>query len=102
LAHPGWAPDRRALTFEFGRGEADSAIYLAYLDRSGLVTVADSAHAPAISADARCLAYFSDKQVFLVDLKEIKAGIPKPVLLAEPPAGPAIADFKLDKLQWKP
>ncbi len=102
VANLSWSPDGKVITFEFGRGEADRAIYLAYLDGSGLVKVADSAHAPAISADGRCLAYITDKQVFLVDLAEIPSGTPEPVLLAALPAGRAIADFKLDKLQWKP
>jgi hypothetical protein len=90
------------IAFEFGRGEADRAIYLANKDGSGLVKVVDSARAPAISSDGRCLAYITNKQVFLVNLAEIPSGNVEPVLLAALPTGRSIADFKLDKLQWKP
>jgi WD40 repeat protein len=98
-----WSPDGKTLAFEFGRGATDRAIYLAYADGTGLVKVADSAHAPAISSDGRCLAYISDKQVFLMELSSAPlTSVPTPVLLADLPDGRAIADFRLDKLQWRP
>ena len=103
-ANLSWSADGNYLVFEFGRGEADRAIYLAYADGSGLVKVADSAHAPAISADGRCLAYIKNKQVFLLDLTGVSTTSTPgtPVLLAELPAGRATSNFKLDKLQWRP
>jgi len=72
------------------------------MDGADPVKVADSAHAPAISADGRCLAYISNKQVFLLDLTDISltSTTVVPVLLAELPVGRSIADFRLDKLQW--
>jgi hypothetical protein len=103
-ANLGWSPDGKALAFDFGRGMTDRAVYFAYEDGSGLVQMAQSAYAPTISADGKCLAYISDKKVFLIDLNGISStsARPKPVLLAELPVGRAIADFRLDKLQWRP
>lgn len=102
-ANLSWSPDGKALAFDFGRGATDRAIYLAYADGRGLVKLADSAHTPSISADGRCLAYISNKQVFLIDLSSTPSNsAPTPVLLTDLPAGRAIADFKLDKLQWRP
>jgi Tol biopolymer transport system component len=103
-ANLSWSQDGKALVFEFGRSQTDRAIYLAYADGTGLIKLADSAHAPAISADGRCLAYISNKQVFLLDLTNISlTSTPgTPVLLADLPVGRAIADFRLDKLQWRP
>jgi hypothetical protein len=103
-ANLSWSPDGKTLAFEFGRGGTDRAIYLAYMDGAEQVKVADSAHAPAISADGRCLAYISNKQVFLLDLTNISpTSTPgTPVLLADLPIGRAIADFRMDKLQWRP
>ena len=103
-ANLSWAPDGKSLVFEFGGSASDRAIYLAYTDGTELVKLADSAHAPAISADGKCLAYISDKQIFLLDLTDISltsmAGTP--LLLADLPAGRSNADFRLDKLQWAP
>jgi WD40 repeat protein len=103
-ANLSWAPDGKSLVFEFGRSVSDRAIYLAYADGTGISKLADSAHAPAISADGKCLAYISDKQVFLLDLTDISltsmAGTP--LLLAELPARRSNSDFRLDKLQWAP
>src|SRR5687767_11401579 len=103
-ANLNWSQDGKALVFEFGRSQTDRAIYLAYADGRGLIKLAESAHAPAISADGNCLAYISNKQVFLLDLTDISpTSTPgTPVLLAELPIGRAAADFRLDKLQWQP
>ena len=103
-ANLSWSKDGSILAFEFGRGEADRAVYIAYADGTGLVKAADSAHAPAISTDGKCLAYISDKQVFLLDLSSIASTSTSatPVLLADLPTGRGIPDFRLDKLQWKP
>ena len=98
-ANLSWSSDGKYLIFDFGRGATDRAVYLAYADGAGLVKLADSAHAPAISADGRCLAYISNKQVFLMDLTSATS---VPTLLADLPDGRGIADFKLDKLQWRP
>lgn len=101
-ANLSWSQDGKALVFEFGRSQTDRAIYLAYVDGTELIKLADSAHAPAISADGNCLAYISNKQIFLLDLTGISTTSTPGVhiLLAELPVGRAIADFRLDKLQW--
>lgn len=103
-ANLSWSPDGKVLVFSFGRNTADSAIYLAYSDGTGLVKLADSAYAPTISADGRCLAYISNKQVFLMDLAGVSSTSPSPAsaLLADLPAGRGSANFRLDKLQWRP
>ena len=103
-ANLSWSSDGKALVFDFGRGATDRAIYLAYADGTGLVKLADSGHAPAISADGKCLAYISNKQVFLMDLTatSLTSTTASSVLLADLPAGRAIPDFRLDKLQWRP
>jgi Tol biopolymer transport system component len=100
----GWSSDGKFLIFEFGRGEADRAVYIASADGNSLIKVAEFAHAPAISADGRCLAYIRDKQVFLLDLNALSptSRTATPMLLADIPAGRAIADFKLDRLRWQP
>jgi Tol biopolymer transport system component len=98
-ANLSWSPDGKSLVFEFGRGNADRVIYLASVNGTSLVKLADSAHAPAISADGKCLAYISDEQVFLLDLTVDSAA---PVLLADLPPGREISDFRLDKLGWRP
>ena len=104
IANLSWSSSGQFLAFEFGRGVENRAIYLAYADGSGLVHLTDSGHAPAISADERCLAYISNKQVFLLDLSAValEAPPPVPLLLAKLTAGRSVADFRLDKLQWKP
>jgi Tol biopolymer transport system component len=103
-ANLSWAPDGKSLVFEFGRSASDRAIYLANANGTRLIKLANSAHAPAISADGRCLAYISDKQVFLLDLPGISSTSTTitPVLLADLPAGRSNSDFRLDKLQWAP
>lgn len=99
-ANLSWSPNGKSLVFEFSSDPTDHAIYLAYADGSGVVKVVDSAHAPAISADGRCLAYISHDQVFLMDLTG--AALTLPVRVADLPAGNQAADIRLDKLQWKP
>jgi Tol biopolymer transport system component len=94
-----WSQDGKFLVFEFGRSASDRAIYLANADGTGLVKLVDSAHAPTISSDGNCLAYISNKQAFLLDLKNTTA---TPLLIADLPAGRSTSDFRLDKLQWKP
>ncbi len=103
-ANLSWSQDGKALVFEFGRSQTDRAIYLAYVDGMELIKLADSAHAPAVSADGNCLAYISNKQVFLLDLTDVSltSTLGTPILLADLPIGRAIADFRLEKLQWKP
>jgi len=104
IAKLSWSPDGTKLVFEFGGSASDRAIYLVYADGTGLFKLANSAHAPTISADGRCLAYISNKQVFLLDLTGISltSTTGTPVLLADLPVGQSIADFRLDKLQWRP
>ena len=97
IANLSWSQSGRLLAFEFGHGVGGRIIYLAYADGSGLVQLTDSGHAPAISADERCLAYTSNKQVFLLDLTSTNT---TPLFLADLPAGRSIADFRLDKLGW--
>ena len=101
-ANLSWSLDGKMLTFEFGGSTTDRAVYLAYADGGVPVKLASSAHAPALSADGNCLAYISDKQVFLLDLPGTPLTSPTamPLLLADLPIGRAIADFRLDKLQW--
>ena len=98
-ANLSWSPDGKALVFEFGRGNSGRVVYLASVNEKNLVKLVESAHAPAISADGKCVAYISDKQVFLLDLT-----VPStpPTLLADLPAGRQISDFRLDKLGWGP
>jgi Tol biopolymer transport system component len=104
IANLNWSPDGSMIVFEFGRNAVDRAIYLAFTDGRGLTKAVASAHAPAISADGNCLAYISDGQVFLMDLAIVSASsMPTTaVRLAELPAGRTVAEFQLDKLQWKP
>jgi hypothetical protein len=103
-ANLSWSEDGTNLVFEFGRDAANRAVYLAYADGSRLLKVVDSAHAPTISADGNCLAYISDKQVFLVDRAQVSltSVSAKPLLLADLPAARGTSDFRLDKLQWRP
>lgn len=96
-ANLSWSLDGTHLVFEFGYYASDRTVYLANADGSGLVPLAESAHAPAISANGKCLAYVSGKQVYLLDLS---VPSPTPVLLSDLPAGRAVADFQLDKLEW--
>jgi WD40 repeat protein len=99
-----WSPDGRNVVFEFGYEDSNRAIYLAHLDGSGLVKLVDSAYAPAISADGRCLAYISNDQVFLMDLAEVSltSASGTPVFVADLPTGGQTTYPRLDKLQWRP
>jgi Tol biopolymer transport system component len=103
-ANLSWSADGQYLVFDFGRNAADRAVYLAKADGTGMIKVVDAAYTPGISADGRCLAYISNKQVFLLDLAEV-AGDPTtatPVRLADLPTGRGTPNTKLDKLQWSP
>ena len=104
MANLSWSQDGTKLIFEFGRNAADRAVYFAYADGSGMVKVADSAHAPTVSADGNCLAYISNKQVFVLDLNDVTptSAAPIPFLLSDLPTGRSTTDFRLDKLQWSP
>ena len=95
-----WSPDGTSLVFDFGRYETDRAIYRAPTNGSGPVKIADSAYAPTISADGKCLAYISGRQVFLLDL--INSSSAAPLLVADLPAGRGTPSFTQDKLQWQP
>jgi WD40 repeat protein len=103
-ANLSWSADGKSLVFDFGRGANDRAIYLAHANGTELVKVADPGYAPTVSADGKCLAYIRDKQVFLLDLAGISLTptITTPALLADLPSGRSIADYRLDKLRWKP
>jgi Tol biopolymer transport system component len=103
-ANLSWSQDGTKLVFEFGRGVEDRAIHLAYADGSGMIKLADTAHAPAISADGKCLAFIRNKQVFVIDLENMPpSSTPaEPLFLADLPAPRSSPDFRLDKLQWQP
>lgn len=96
-ANLSWSPDGASLIFDLGRSITDRAVYLVHADGTGLIKLADSVYAPALSADGECLAYISNKQVYLLDLTSTNA---TPLLLADLPTGRSIADYRLDKLQW--
>jgi len=99
-----WSPDGKSLVFEFADEATDHAIYLAYADGTEPVKLVDSAHAPAISTDGRCLAYISNDQVFLMDLAGSSLTSPTTthLLVADLPTRQQTVDIRLDKLQWKP
>jgi len=98
-ANLSWSADGTSLVFEFGRSPTDRVIYLAHADGTEPIQLVTSAYAPTISADGNCLAYISNKQVFLLDLTDT---ITPPLLLADLPTGRSIAGFQMDKLQWSP
>jgi Tol biopolymer transport system component len=102
--HLSWSANGEALVFEMGRNSSDRAIYLAKIDGTALVKLIESAHAPAISANGKCLAYIRNKQVFLLDLAANGSLTPaaEPELLADLPQGRGTADILMDKLQWGP
>ena len=101
-ANLSWSADGKYLVFDFGRSPGDRAIYLANADGTGLLKIADSAYAPSISADGKCLAYIGEDQVFVMDLTDVSSGskTSDSLLLAELPTGRGTPNFKLDKLQW--
>ena len=103
-ANMSWSADGKSIVFDVGRGANDRVIYLAHADGTGMVKVVDGGYAPAISADGKCLSYISNKQVFLLDLSNVSSGSKSsiPLLLADLPVGRNIADYRLDKLQWRP
>lgn len=103
-ANLSWSQDGTKLVFEFGRYATDRVIYMANADGSGMTKIVESAHAPTISSDGNCLAYISEKQVYVLDLNEVipTSNIPTSILLAALPTGQGTADFRLDKLQWRP
>jgi len=104
VANLSWSQDGAQLVFEFGRSASDRTIYLASATGTNLIRVVDSAHSPTISADGRCIAYISDKQVFILDLNHGSASSnPEiPFVIPDLPAGKGASDFHLDKLQWRP
>jgi len=103
VANLSWSNAGKNLVFEFGRSASDRAIYLASAAGTGLIKVVESAHAPTISPDGRCLAYISNKQVYIVDLDQAteSSSAAVPLAIADLPVG-GTSDFRLDKLQWKP
>lgn len=99
-ANLSWSPDGTQVLFEYGRGVTERSVYLAFADGSGLITLAEQAYAPTLSEDG-CLAFIRKKQVFLMDLTRVPGTPDTPaLLLADLPAGRAVADFRMDKLQW--
>jgi hypothetical protein len=103
VANLSWSADGTFVVFDFGTSASSRAVYLGHTDGTSLVTLVESAYAPTISTDRRCLAYISDQKVFLLDLANISATpTTAPVFLADLPAGRSIAGFQLDKLQWRP
>ena len=101
-ANMSWSPDGKTIVFEFKESAAPApSVYLAHTDGTGVVRLADSAHAPAISADGRCLAYIRDNQVFLIDSGAAGANL-APVVFAGLPDGRGRDDRVLDRLQWEP
>ena len=99
VANLSWSHDGTKIIFEFGRYAQDRSIYIANADGSGMVKVVDSAHAPTISTDGKCLAYISNKQVFVLDLSTSSF---EPILLTDLPSPRGTVTFSLDKLQWQP
>jgi Tol biopolymer transport system component len=104
VANLSWSPDGTFLVFDLKQPAATRTIYLARADGTGLIQVGESGHAPTISADGRCLAFISNKQVFLLNMADVASGSTTvtPVLLVDLPAGRGNASPELDKLQWSP
>lgn len=100
-ANMSWSADGQSIVFDVGRGANDRVIYLAHVDRSGLVKVVDSGYAPAISSDGNCLAYIQDQHLMLLDLRAASNST-APLLLADLPAGRSNPVYQLDRLKWSP
>lgn len=93
-----WSADGTRIAFEFGRDQAQRAIYLMQADGSGLTPLLNAAHTPAFSPDGQCLAYINaQKQVLVLSLADLTM---PPLLLGDLPTGRAIASFKQDTLKW--
>jgi len=103
VANLSWSNDVKKLVFEFGRSASDRTIYLASAAETGLIKVVESAHAPTISPDGRCLAYITNKQVYILDLDQVteSSSSAVPLVVADLPVG-GTSDFRLDRLQWQP
>ena len=103
-ANLSWSTDGKSLVFDFGRNALDRAVYLAKIGGTEFVKITDSAYAPSISADGKCLAYISNDQVFLLDSTSVSANstVATPILLADLPSGRGPANTKQDQLQWSP
>jgi hypothetical protein len=103
-ANLSWSPDGKSLVFDFGRSPTYRAVYLAKIDGTEFFKVADSAYAPAISDDGKCIAYISNYEIFLVDMTSVSANPATAVsmALADLPSGRGMINFKQDKLQWRP
>jgi hypothetical protein len=103
-ANLNWSGDGKFITLDMGQGAYDRVMYLALTDGTGLIKVANPGYAPAISPDGKCLAYIQDNRVFLLDLNDVLSAptAVTPLFLAELPGGRGAANYKLDKLQWRP
>jgi hypothetical protein len=103
-ANLSWAPDGKSIVFDLGRIPSDRFIFVTFIGNKSMVRVADSAYAPTISSDGRCLAYIRDKQVFALDLNGVSptSVTATRLLMGNLPDGRAVADNRLDKLQWRP
>jgi Tol biopolymer transport system component len=98
-ANLSWSPDGKSLVFEITNESSVDSIYLVHIDGTKPIKLVNSAYAPTISADGRCLAYISNDQVFVMDLNSASfTSMP----LSDLPVGNPAADIKLNKLQWKP
>jgi Tol biopolymer transport system component len=102
-ANLSWSADGKFVVFDFGGSPGLRSIYLAHADGSGMTEVVKG-YAPSISADGKCLAYISNKQVFLLDMSTVSVdpATAVPVLLADLPTGRGTPNFKQDRLLWKP
>lgn len=103
-ANLSWSPDGNFLVFDFGRSPVYRAVYLAKTGGSNFVKIADSAYAPAISGDGKCIAYISNYQVFLVHVSSgsVNSTAATSMVVADLPSGRGMINFKQDKLQWRP